>query len=60
MQDRELYRQILGIEAPWFVKRVELVELKVAEGEVHVDREHQEMGSWPCPECGEGCQLHDH
>jgi hypothetical protein len=23
MQDRERYRQILGIEAPWFVERVE-------------------------------------
>src|SRR5246127_1323486 len=57
MQDRELYRQILGIEAPWYVERV---ELKVAEGEVHVYLEHQETGSWPCPECGEGCQLHDH
>jgi transposase len=57
MQDRELYRQILGIEAPWWVERV---ELKVAEGEVHVYLEHQEMESWPCPECGGGCQLHDH
>jgi transposase len=57
MQDRELYRQILGIEAPWWVERV---ELKLAEGEVHVYLEHQEMGSWPCPECGGGCRLHDH
>jgi hypothetical protein len=32
MQDREQYRQILGIEAPWFVERV---DLKLAEGEVH-------------------------
>jgi transposase len=57
MQDRELYRQILGIEAPWLVERV---ELKLAEGEVHVFLEHSEMASWPCPECGEACQLHDH
>ena len=54
MQDRELYRQILGIEAPWWVERV---ELKVAEGEVHVYLEHQEMGSWPCPECGGGASC---
>ena len=32
MQDREQYRQILGIEAPWFVERM---ELKLGEGEVH-------------------------
>jgi transposase len=57
MQDRELYRQILGIEAPWFVERV---ELKLAEGEVHVYLEHQEIGNWPCPECGRECPLHDH
>src|ERR1700730_476417 len=57
MQDRELYRQILGIEASWFVERV---ELKLAEGEVHVYLEHQEIESWPCPECGGNCPLHDH
>ena len=53
MQDRELYRQILGIEAPWWVERV---DLKLAEGEVHVYLEHEEMGHWACPECGGGCQ----
>jgi len=57
MQDRELYRQILGIEAPWLVERV---ELKLAEGEVHVYLEHGEITSWLCPECGAGCQLYDH
>lgn len=57
MQDRELYRQILGIEAPWLVERV---ELKLAGGEVHVFLEHQEMGSGPCAECGVSCQLYDH
>ena len=30
MQDRELYRQILGIESPW---KVERVELRRADGE---------------------------
>ena len=33
MQDRELYRQILGIEAPWFVERG---ELKPDQGEAHI------------------------
>ena len=31
MQDRELYRQILGIESPW---KVERVELRRGDGEV--------------------------
>jgi transposase len=57
MQDRELYRRILGIEAPWFVERV---ELKLAEGQVHVYLTHDELVSWPCPECGTSCKLHDH
>ncbi len=57
MQDRELYRQILGIESPWLVERV---ELKLAVGEVHVWLGHEELASWPCPECGAACKLHDH
>ena len=47
MQDRELYRQILGIASPW---RVERVELRRADGEVHVFIEHDEQVRWPCPE----------
>jgi transposase len=57
MQDRELYRRILGIEAPWYV---ESVELKLEAGEVHVHLAHDEMINWPCPECGAACKLHDH
>jgi transposase len=57
MQDRELYRQILGIHAPWFVERV---ELRLGEGEVHVYLDHDEMLSWPCAECGNGSKLYDH
>jgi hypothetical protein len=33
MQDPELYRRILGIEAPWYV---DSVELKLEVGEIHV------------------------
>ena len=36
MQDRKLYEQILGIESPWYVERV---ELKLECGQVHVHRE---------------------
>ena len=57
MQDRELYRQILGIETPWFV---ESVELELEEEEVHVHLDHQEPEAWPCPECGADCRLYDH
>lgn len=57
MQDRELYRRILGIEAPWYV---DSVELKLEEGEVHVRLAHHDMIHWPCPECGAPSKLHDH
>src|SRR5688500_2710583 len=56
MQDRELYRQILGIESPWIVERVEL-ELK--KGEIHVHLAHEET-DWTCGECGQPCRLYDH
>lgn len=57
MQDRELYRRILGIEPPWYV---DSVELKLEDGEVHVRLAHQDNIDWPCPECGAACRLHDH
>jgi len=56
MQDRELYRQILGIEAPWFVDRV---ELKLEDGEIQVHVDHKDS-EWPCSECGRSCRLYDH
>ena len=57
MQDRELYRQILGIESPW---KVERVDLRRADGEVHVFLEHDEQVRWRCPQCNAECALHDH
>lgn len=57
MQDKELYRQILGISAPWYVDRVEL-ELK--KGEVRVFVDHEGDVEWPCAECGRPCRLYDH
>jgi hypothetical protein len=57
MQDHELHRRILGIEAPWFV---DSVDLKLEAGEIHVYLRHHEMIEWPCPECGAACKLYDH
>ncbi len=57
MQDRELYRRILGIEAPWYV---DSVELKLEAGEVHVHLAHPNGMDWPCPQCGGTCKLYDH
>ncbi len=57
MQDHELYRRILGIEAPWYV---DSVELKLEVGEIHVRLAHHDMIDWPCPECRTACKLYDH
>jgi len=57
MQDHQLYQQILGITDPW---RVEHVELRLDEGEVHVYLGHDPQSLWSCPECGAECPLHDH
>ena len=57
MRDTDLYRQLLGLEAPWTVSRV---ELDVKKHRVDVFAEHSKPKSWPCPECGARCGLHDH
>jgi transposase len=57
MQDYELYRRILGIEPPWFV---DAVDLKLADGKIHVYLRHHDMIHWACPECGAACRLYDH
>lgn len=56
MDDRELYGKILGVERPWWVERV---ELKLAEGQVHVYLEHGEQ-PWECARCGQLGSLYDH
>lgn len=57
MRDTELYRHLLALEPPWTVSRV---ELDVKGGRVEVFAEHSRPKTWPCPECGAACGLHDH
>jgi transposase len=47
----------LGIPAPW---RVERVELRLEEGEVHVYLGHTSEACWTCAECQTESPLHDH
>ena len=49
MQDKELYRQILNIRAPW---KVEEVNLDLEQGIVEVDVEWDPCRPLSCPECG--------
>jgi transposase len=57
MQDTELYRYLLGIEAPWTVKKV---QLDLVNQRVDVWADHAEDLRWPCPECGILVPLYDH
>lgn len=57
MRDIELYRQLLGLETPWTVDRV---ELNVKQQRVDVWAKHDKVKAWPCPECGKDGGLHDH
>ena len=57
MEDRELYRRILGLEAPWYVASV---DIQSNPREVHIHLAHQEVAEWACAECGAASQLYDH
>jgi len=52
MRDKDLYKQILGIQTPWAVTDVE-VSMAAGKVTVHVN---QEAGApQPCPHCGTPC-----
>src|SRR5579863_5205295 len=57
VRDVELYRQLLGLEAPWTVERV---ELSVTDSQVDVWVVHRRGVRWPCPECGVELASYDH
>lgn len=56
MRDKELYKQILGIESPWEVTEVELC---VEANEVKVYVEHTADQQTICPHCGTNCPGYD-
>jgi transposase len=57
VRDTDLYRQLLGLEKPWTVERV---ELDVTKQRVDVFAKHEKPKSWTCPECNKPFGLHDH
>jgi len=56
MRDKELYRRILGIQAPWEVSEIEL-DLKAGEVKVHVGQKPEARQI--CPKCGACCPGYD-
>jgi transposase len=57
MDSVELYRQLLGLTAPWTVERVEL-DMAKQHVEVHVG--HPAGQHFACPECGRELGVYDH
>lgn len=55
MRDRELYSKLLGIEAPWKVRDV---DVRLEDGEVEVFIEHTGT-KLACPTCGSKCSGYD-
>jgi len=56
MRDREMYAKLLGVEAPWKVKDV---DLRLDEGEVEVVLEHAGSSKLACPVCAAKCRGYD-
>ena len=57
VDDKSLYAAILGVKEPW---RVESVELRLAQGEVHIRVALPSETLWVCPECHAAASIHDH
>ncbi len=57
MRDVELYRQVLGLDAPWTVTRV---DLDVQHQRVDVFVDHGASDRWTCPACETALPLYDH
>ena len=57
MESAELYRQLLGLTAPWTVERV---ELDIARQHVEVYVGHAGGQRFPCSECGRELGVYDH
>lgn len=56
MDDKELYRQILGIVSPWEIKRI---DLSMDQGSVDIYLDWPYLQKGVCPECGKAFKIHD-
>ncbi len=56
MDDKELYRQILGVVVPWEVKQI---DLKIDQNMVDIYLEWPYLQDGVCPECEKECKIHD-
>lgn len=57
MQDKELYRQLMGLREPWKVSEVK-VDFEGLKVDVWVEWPPERQA--PCPDCGTNCTIYDH
>lgn len=57
MDSVELYRQLLGLTAPWTVERV---DLDIAKQHVEGNVGHGPGQRFACPQCGRELAVYDH
>jgi len=57
MEDKELYRHLLGLAEPWFVEEV---KLDITQQRVDVFVTHSEKTRFQCPQCKEYLSVYDH
>ena len=57
MDEKTLYAKLLGLTSPWGVEKV---ELRLADGEVHIWVALPPKQHWVCPDCLERAPIHDH
>lgn len=56
MNDKELYRQILGVVSPWEITRI---DLDMDKQQVDIYLEYPFLSEGTCPKCGKLCKVHD-
>jgi len=57
MDEKQVFRSLLGLPRPWVVSRV---EMNPEEHRVDVWIEHERNILFACPECGVHCPVYDH
>lgn len=56
MDDKELYRQILGVVSPWEIEKIDL-DMDNNRVDIYLQWPYKMEGI--CPECGKSCKIHD-
>lgn len=57
MQASDLYKKVLGIDAPWYILTIDIDEKR---HQVTIELDHESGSKLACSNCGDKCGVHDH